>query len=174
MQTIHPAPLHITDIAPIQLSLAQSKAEPASQLLATRMNAEQLAYKNKTFSTIVLFFLLHEMPSQARQNTLFEAIRVLNDGGHLLITEYAELPDQHFLYRFFPIRWLTTKLEPFLHSFWHENLYATLQILAKQQGKSIVQVNHTYIFSRFYRVTTYTIESLTTAATAIKSGEKWS
>jgi len=156
IQAIQPNPLHITDVAPVQLKLAASKAS-ASSLICTRMNAEQLAYKDDVFNTIILFFLLHEMPAEARANTLSEAIRTLGDEGTLLITEYAELPKSHFLYWFYPCRWLTTKLEPFLDGFWHENLTAKLQEHAKKQGKEVSLISHTDIFSKFYRVTAYKV-----------------
>jgi len=117
-----PGSLHITDVAPVQLVLAKSKARHDSELLATRMNAEQLGYKTSSFSAIVLFFLLHEMPPEARRNTLSESMRILAPGGSLLLTEYGPLPAHHLLYRFPPGRWLITRLEPFLDGFWHEQV----------------------------------------------------
>jgi len=113
--------LHLTDVADVQLQLARSKST-GSSLWPTRMNAEQLGYKNDTFHTIVLFFLLHEMPHKARVRTLTECMRILAPGGSLLITEYAPLPVRHWLYRFPFFRWILTKLEPFLDSFWHEDI----------------------------------------------------
>ncbi|MDX8388020.1 MAG: methyltransferase domain-containing protein [Ghiorsea sp.] len=156
IQAIKPTPLHITDIAPVQLALAASKASQSS-LIVTRMNAEQLAYKDNAFTTTILFFLLHELPVEARAHALSEAIRTLDDNGTLLITEYAELPKNHFLYWFFPCRWITTKLEPFLNGFWHENLTDKLQEHAKKHGKQVNLVSHTDIFSKFYRVTAYKV-----------------
>ncbi|MDX8395079.1 MAG: methyltransferase domain-containing protein, partial [Mariprofundaceae bacterium] len=80
--------LHITDVADVQLRLAQSKTTIGTPISATRMNAEQLGYQDNSFTTIVLFFLLHEMPREARLNTLNECLRILAPGGSLLITEY--------------------------------------------------------------------------------------
>ncbi|MDQ6977675.1 MAG: methyltransferase domain-containing protein [Ghiorsea sp.] len=164
VQHIKPTPLHITDVAPIQLRLATRKISPATSLLATRMNAEYLGYKDDSFTTTVLFFLLHELPTQARSHVLSEAVRTLADGGTLLITEYAELPKHHFLYRCFPCRWITTKLEPFLNDFWHENLTEKLQYHAKKHGKHITLVSHTDIFSKFYRVTAYRVGNTITTS----------
>lgn len=159
IKAVHPAPLHITDVACVQLALAKSKATENRDLLSTRMNAEYLGYQSNVFSTVVLFFLLHEMPPEARAHTLSEAIRVLAPGGSLLITEYAELPRRHLLYRFFPTRWLTTKLEPFLNGFWHENMADVLQQQAIRQEKTITQLNHTAIFNNFYRVTSFKVSA---------------
>jgi len=153
-------PLHITDAATIQLELARSKSTDSSELLPTRMNAESLGYKESVFSTTVLFFLLHEMPTEARRNTLSEAIRTLTPGGTLLITEYGPLPTGHWLYRFFPFRWLLTTLEPFLDGFWHDNLPALLNEMASLHGKSVCQSWNSTVFSGFYRVSEFRVAAI--------------
>ncbi|NOR72363.1 MAG: methyltransferase domain-containing protein [Mariprofundaceae bacterium] len=152
-------PLHITDAAMIQLELARSKSTGTSELLPTRMNAESLGYKQDVFTTTVLFFLLHEMPAEARRNTLSEAMRTLAPGGTLLITEYGPLPTGHWLYRFLPFRWLLTTLEPFLDGFWHDNLPALLNEMASLHGKSVCQSWNSTIFSGFYRVSEFKLSS---------------
>jgi len=154
---VQPAPLHIADVATVQLDLAQSKTTAAGQLLATRMNAEQLAYKADSFSTIVLFFLLHEMPHEARSNTLSECMRTLQAGGSLIVTEYGALPTKHWLYRFFLTRWITTALEPFLDSFWHENIEQLLNESGRLYNKSVEIISHDSIFAAFYRVTEFRV-----------------
>jgi len=155
-----PVPLHITDVASVQLALARSKAKNNSELLIARMNAEQLGYKTNSFSTIVLFFLLHEMPAEARRNTLAECMRILSHGGSLLMTEYGHLPESHLLYRFSPSRWLITRLEPFLDGFWHEDTFSLLQELAISHGKRVEIVSHATIFATFYRVTEFRVSEL--------------
>ena len=96
IETIAPCPQHITDAALVQLELVQSKTKPDKSLIATRMNAEQLAYKDDCFSTVVLFFLLHEMPEEAHANVPGECMRVIRPRGALLVTEYAPLPQDHY------------------------------------------------------------------------------
>ena len=61
----------------MEWELVRKKATGDGALLAMLMNAEQLAYKDDSFSTIVLFFLLHEMPQEARLNVLSECMRVI-------------------------------------------------------------------------------------------------
>lgn len=56
IETVSPTPLHITDVAMVQLELVKNKAPGEDALLVTRMNAEYLAYKDDSFSTVVLFF----------------------------------------------------------------------------------------------------------------------
>jgi ubiquinone/menaquinone biosynthesis C-methylase UbiE len=153
-------PLHITDAATVQLELARSKSTGVSELLPTRMNAESLGYKQDAFTTTVLFFLLHEMPTEARRNTLSEAMRTLAPGGTLLITEYGPLPTGHWLYRFAPFRWLLATLEPFLNSFWHDSLPALLNEMAALHGKTVRQSWNNAIFSGFYRVSEFKVSAI--------------
>jgi len=157
---IKPASLHITDVATVQLKLAQSKVQGDQRLLATRMNAESLAYQADSFSTIVLFFLLHEMPHAARCHTLSECMRTLQPGGALIMTEYAALPVKHWLYRFPLSRWIITRLEPFLDSFWHEDIEALLNKLAQPYGKCVKLISQQSIFASFYRVTEFKVIAL--------------
>ena len=160
IEAISPAPLHITDVAMIQLELAMHKAVDDNVLLAARMNAEQLAYRDNSFSTVVLFFLLHEMPEEARTNVLSECMRVIPAGGILLVTEYAPLPTKHTLYRFSPSRWLITKLEPFLDSFWRDDIVSLLNAYGKDYGKKAAIESDERIFANFYRVTEFKIATI--------------
>jgi ubiquinone/menaquinone biosynthesis C-methylase UbiE len=154
---VAPRALHVADVAPAQLELARSKQPALASLFAARMNAECLGYRDNAFSIIVIFFLLHEMPPEARRNTLSECMRVLSSGGTLLFTEYAPLPLRHFLYRITPIRFLLTRLEPFLESFWQEDILSLLREQGRPWGKSGEVVAHTLLFDGFYRVTEYRI-----------------
>lgn len=86
MRALKRTPLHLTDVAPIQLRLAEAKSRGLGPLMVTRMNAEELAYRDDTFTTVVLFFLLHEMPADARKKVLSECMRVIAPGGVLILT----------------------------------------------------------------------------------------
>lgn len=154
---IAPRQLHVADVSQAQLELARRKQPRPASLTATRMNAERLGYRDNAFSTIVIFFLLHEMPPEARCNTLSECLRVLSPGGTLLFTEYAPLPHQHFLYRVTPIRALLTRLEPFLESFWQDDILSLLKALGRPWGKRGEVVSDKLIFDGFYRVTEFRI-----------------
>ncbi len=155
--TISPKPLHIIDAAKVQLDLAKSKAPAENAILAARMNAEHLAYRDDSFTTVVLFFLLHEMPEEARINVLCECMRVIPAGGILLITEYAPRPGKHILYRFPPSRWLITTLEPFLGGFWNDDLASLLNRLGKGYGKKAITQSDQRFFADFYRVAEFRI-----------------
>lgn len=160
IQLMKPSSMHITDVVPVQLTLAKSKAVDKSSLLATRMNAESLGYKSDSFSTIVLFFLLHEMPHEARCHALSECMRTLQTAGSLVITEYGVLPEKHLLFRFPLTRWIITGLEPFLNSFWREDLEVLLNNAAAPFDKKIELVSYSDLFFSFYRVTEFRVMPL--------------
>jgi len=156
-------PLHLIDVATAQLENSRNKLEPdrRSQLLSARMNAESLAFHDSAFSTILIFFLICEMPAEARQRTLAEAMRVLQPGGRLVITEYGEEPRGHWIYR---LRWLRKQLtywEHFLQDFWREDISAILQREAGKLGKTLRQVAKYPVFDGFYRVLVYEMDSPT-------------
>lgn len=147
------AELHVMDAAEIQLHAAQCKVPPSAHpVVYARMNAESLAYADNSFDTVILFFLLHELPPDARARTLRETLRVLKPGGMLLLAEYGANKGQHLLHRFAPARWLLERLEPFLNSFWHGNLPAQLEAAAAHSGKTLGDMHEATAFRGFYRV----------------------
>ncbi len=146
--------VHLCDVAIGQLNLARGKTlAVAERCHLVRMNAEVLAYANDSFDQVVLFFLFHELPTEARAHVYDEIARVTRSGGSVLITEYAATPRQHPLYRFPPSRWVLGYLEPFLPSFWREDVTAKLQSALAKQGKSLAGEPHVeHCFAGFYRV----------------------
>lgn len=154
---IFPQALHIADVSQLQLKNVRHITSDNQQLLPARMNVERLAYKNDAFSTIVIFFLLHEMPLEARRRVLKECMRVISSGGILQYTEYAPLPSKHMLYRFYPFRLILTYLEPFLSSYWDEDILSILNDSGKPYGKEVEVVSHKSIFLNFYRVTQFRV-----------------
>jgi len=151
--------LYLMDVADIQLALTDKKLEGPEhrRLLSARMNAERLAYCENAFSTVLIFFLLHELPPDARNRCLAETIRVLQPGGRLIIAEYAACPKKHFLWRFLPTRAVLLYLEPFLGSFWNMDLPAALMEQGRKHGKAIQLVEEFHCFFAFYRVCIFEI-----------------
>lgn len=146
--------VHLCDIATGQLQLARRKTQHVSERChLARMNAESLAYRDGVFDQVIVFFLFHEMPAEARQRTYAEIARVVRPGGSVLITEYASTPRRHWLYRLAPFRWLLGRLEPFLPGFWQEDVTARLSDAFKQNGKGLVgEPGVEYCFAGFYRI----------------------
>ena len=154
-----PQGMHLADVAAPQLELARRKCAGRGRLLPARMNAECLAYASDSFDAVIVFFLFHEMPAQARRHTYREIARILKPGGSLLVTEYAERPVSHPLYRFPPSRWLLAKLEPFLPGFQDECLPTLLDEAAATHGKRLsLKGTAATAFGGFYQVRTFRCE----------------
>lgn len=89
-----PQGMFIADACVDQLKLALRKtANRPNPLHATRLNAESLSYADNSFDQIIVFFLFHEMPHDARERCIAEIARTLRPGGSLILTEYAPLPE---------------------------------------------------------------------------------
>ena len=151
--------VHLCDVATGQLELARDKTrDTAERCHLSRMNAEHLAYRDDAFDQVIVFFLLHEMPAEARHNTYSEIARVVRSGGSVLITEYASTPHRHLLYRFTPFRWLLGRLEPFLPGFWQEDVQKELGDALRQKGKALNgEIEVEYCFAGFYRVMRFSL-----------------
>lgn len=152
------SPLHITDVAQVQLDQTLGKIPADRHLVATRMNAESLGYADRVFDSVIVFFLLHELPDEARHRVLSEALRILAPSGRLLMVEYAPKPKSHLFYRFAPFRKLLTRLEPFLSSHWEEDYQQRLVGLARPLGRSVREIWRRDLFGAFYRVSEYRID----------------
>ena len=146
--------IHLCDIADGQLQLARRKTlRFGDRCRLARMNAECLAYRDDSFDQVIVFFLFHEMPAEARHKTYAEIARVVRPGGSVLITEYAATPRRHWLYRFVPFRWLLGRLEPFLPGFWQEDVAERLGDALRQNGKALEgEPGVEYCFAGFYRI----------------------
>ncbi|HEY8887925.1 MAG TPA: methyltransferase domain-containing protein [Gallionella sp.] len=151
--------VHLCDIATGQLQLARRKTlHFGDRCQLARMNAECLAYRDNSFDQVIVFFLFHELPAEARHKTYAEIARVVRPGGSVVITEYAETPSRHWLYRFAPFRWLLGHLEPFLPGFWREDVAEKLSSALSQNGKvldgePVVE----FCFANFYRIMRFNI-----------------
>ncbi|MCF6325041.1 MAG: methyltransferase domain-containing protein [Gammaproteobacteria bacterium] len=152
--------LYLMDVAEIQLSATRKKLTDVDnkRLLCARMNAESLAYADDAFATVLIFFLLHELPPDARERTISEAIRVLRPGGRFVITEYGACPEKNLLWRLPLTRFMLQRLEPFLASYWQVDLLAILDRYARTEGKLIRQVDEFHCFADFYRVSVFELE----------------
>ena len=151
--------MHIADVSQAQLVKVRQKVADDKRLVAARMNAESLAYRDSTFSRLIVFFLLHELPHEARRRTLSECLRVIASGGVLLLTEYQTKPQKNLLVRFPVTRKILTWLEPFLADFWREDLPSLLSELAAPMGKQVELLTHQRLFADFYQVCAFRITS---------------
>ena len=151
--------VHLCDIAAGQLQLARRKTlHFGDRCHLARMNAECLAYRDNSFDQVIVFFLFHELPAEVRHKTYAEIARVVRPGGSVVITEYAETPSRHWLYRFAPFRWLLGHLEPFLPGFWREDVAEKLSSALGQNGKALDgEPVVEFCFAGFYRIMRFNI-----------------
>jgi ubiquinone/menaquinone biosynthesis C-methylase UbiE len=151
---------HLCDAATGQLQLARRKTlHVADRCHLARMNAECLGYRDNAFDQVIVFFLLHELPPEARLNAYAEIARVTRPGGSVLVTEYGMTPRGHWLYRFVPFRWLICTLEPFLAGFWRENVPGKLNAAFAQRGKTLGEPDVEHCFGGYYRAMRFEVES---------------
>jgi ubiquinone/menaquinone biosynthesis C-methylase UbiE len=151
--------LHVIDAAPIQLEAACRKVGAIGKTVqVARMAAERLRFTSGSFDTALMFLLLHELPADARRESLTEAIRVLRPGGRFVIAEYGECRKRHFFHRFWPMRWVLTRAEPFLGGFWSDDLDKVLHECAASLGRRIEVEEKVDIFGGFYRVNRFRVE----------------
>jgi len=145
--------LHVADIADIQLKATVEKIPaPKQRCYFERMNAECLGFQDHSFDTVLVFFLFHELPPDARTRVLQESVRVLKQRGRLLIVEYGELTQHHPFHKYVVFRRVLGVLEPFLPGFWRENLRQNVQQAVALQGRKLNAFNTELLFNAFYRV----------------------
>jgi len=154
-----PQGMFIVDACTAQLQLAQRKTERIGHPLhGVRLNAESLSFADSSFDQIIVFFLFHEMPRNARERCIAEIARTLRSGGSLILTEYAPLPEKHLLYRFPLTRWIISRLEPFLPDFWRHDIRASFENALQMHGKTLSNETHADCFKHFYRITSFHIK----------------
>lgn len=152
-------PLHLIDIAPIQLRRARAKLASAGlgeQVRLYQMNAETLRFDDDSFDSALLFLLLHEMPPTARRRALRETLRVLAPEGRLVLCEYGAFTRTHLFHRR-PLRWVFGAAEPFLPSLWDTDLPALVSECATAVGKRAELDREIKLFRGFYRVLRFRI-----------------
>jgi len=150
----------LLDVASIQLERARCKLvevnKTSVQLL--RANAENLPVATASVDTVLLFFLLHELPEQARCSALSEALRVLRSGGRLLIADYAQRARSHPFHRRPLWRNLFEYLEPFLGDFWSCDVHRQLEGIAAIAGQSVRLEYRQEFWGGFYRLWSVRLE----------------
>jgi len=117
IEKIKPVPLHITDVAPVQLRLVASKATPPSSLIATRMNAEHLGYKDDSFTTTILFFCcMNCRLKRGKTHYPKPFVRSLM-AAHCCLLNTQNYPKNTFYIGFFQPAGLPQNLNPFSTTF---------------------------------------------------------
>ena len=114
------ARLDVVDVAPIQLRNLRSKIGDRAEVSLSCQNAGSLHFADASFDQVVVFFLLHELPSDVREKALREALRVVRPGGKVVFVDYHR-PRQLHPHRYFMPLVLRT-LEPFAMDLWRHEI----------------------------------------------------
>jgi ubiquinone/menaquinone biosynthesis C-methylase UbiE len=113
------ARLDVVDVAPIQLDNLSRKLND-SKLFLECQDAARLRFDDSSFDQVLMFFLLHELPSAVRKKAVNEALRVVKPGGKLIFMDYHRPIWQH------PHRYLMPlvfkALEPFAMDLWRTEI----------------------------------------------------
>ena len=108
------------DVAPIQLDNLRRKIKGDSKVSLAHQNASALTYDDRSFDQVVVFFLLHELPSDVRAKTMREVLRVVKPGGKIVFVDYHRPVWMH------PHRYLMRPvlktLEPFAMDLWEREI----------------------------------------------------
>ena len=112
--------LDVVDVLPIQLQNLRAKLPASAPVTLHQRDSTALGFRDGTYDQAVLFFLLHEQPADVRARTLREALRVVKQGGKLIVVDY------HRPGRWHPLRYLfepvLRALEPFAMDLWNHEI----------------------------------------------------
>ena len=110
----------VVDVLPIQLDNLRRKLPVDAPVRLLRADSTRLAAPDSHYDRALVFFLLHEQPSQDRERTLAEVMRVVRPGGTMVIVDYAMPRWWH------PLRYLwrplLATLEPFALDLWRREV----------------------------------------------------
>jgi ubiquinone/menaquinone biosynthesis C-methylase UbiE len=120
----------------------------------TRVNAllqdsTELHFADASHDDVVVFFLLHEMPTEVRRKTVAEALRVTKPGGKLIFVDYHK-PKGWSPFRYLMVPVLTT-LEPFAMDVWNHEITTWLP-----EGAAIAKVEKQTYFGGLYQKVVFT------------------
>jgi len=116
--------LDVIDVSPAQVENLRRKVAGNKAAQVMLRDATDLKLPAGSYDRVIMFFLPHEMPVDARKKSFDEAWRVLKSGGTLLIIEFGKPEWWH------PLRWFYLPflafLEPFAPDIWGHDIAAWL------------------------------------------------
>lgn len=112
--------LDIVDVLPIQLTNLRRKLPTGVPVTTYQRDSTALGFADGSYDQVIVFFLLHEQPAEARRETLREAIRVTRPGGRVVIVDYH---GPHLLHRLrYVFQPVLRILEPFAIDLWRHHI----------------------------------------------------
>jgi ubiquinone/menaquinone biosynthesis C-methylase UbiE len=145
--------IDVIDVAPIQINNLHAKLKLAgvdhSRVNALLQDSTELHFADATHDDVVVFFLLHEMPTDVRRKTVAEALRVTKPGGKLIFVDYHK-PKAWSPFRYLMVPVLTT-LEPFAMDVWNNEIVSWLP-----EGAAIAKIEKQTYFGGLYQKVVFT------------------
>ena len=155
--------LDVVDVVPLQLQNLAQKLPKAARTRLIHMDSAQLDTPSSHYDRALAFFLLHEQPAAHREKTLGELIRVVKQGGKIVIVDYALPQPWH------PLRYLwrplLATLEPFALDLWRDEITKWLP-----PGIPI-QTRKESFFGGLYQKVVITVQNELAAAAARPGGD---
>ena len=155
--------LDVVDVVPLQLQNLARKLPKAARTRLTQMDSAKLEAPSSRYDRALAFFLLHEQPVVHREKTLSELIRVVKQGGKIVIIDYA-LPQPWNPLRYL-WRPLLATLEPFALDLWREEITKWLP------PDIPVQTCKESYFGGLYQKVVITVESEPTRGIPLRGSE---
>jgi len=141
--------LDVVDVVKPQLENLSRKLPKSNKVRLLNMDATALSLPNATYDRVMMFFLPHELPKEARERGFNEAFRIAKPGGTVLVVEFSKPKWWH------PLRYLYLPflafLEPFAPDIWkHDDINAWLP-------KRFVEklATRKKIFGDYYQILTF-------------------
>jgi ubiquinone/menaquinone biosynthesis C-methylase UbiE len=138
------AQLDVIDVAPVQIQNLHAKLKDARQVTVQRQDSTDLQFEDASRDAVVVFFLLHEQPVEARHKTIAEALRVTKPGGKLIFVDYHR-PVALSPFRYIMVPILTT-LEPFAMDMWRGEIASWLP-----SGTPVAKIEKQTYFGGLYQ-----------------------
>ncbi len=143
----------VIDVAPIQINNLHAKLKLAgvdpSRVNALLQDSTDLHFADGSHDDVVVFFLLHEMPTDVRRKTVAEALRVTKPGGKLIFVDYHK-PKAWSPFRYLMVPVLTT-LEPFAMDVWNNEITSWLP-----QDAAVAKFEKQTFFGGLYQKVVFT------------------
>ena len=143
----------VIDVAPIQINNLHAKLRLAgvdhSRVNALLQDSSDLHFADGSHDDVIVFFLLHEMPTEVRRKTVAEALRVTKPGGKLIFVDYHK-PRRLSPFRYLMVPVLTT-LEPFAMDVWNNEITSWLP-----EGAAIAKMEKKTYFGGLYQKVVFT------------------
>lgn len=114
--------LDVADVAPVQLENLNRKIQEQGcrNVFLHHQDSTRLSFEDASYDHVVVFFLLHEQPENARARTVSEALRVTRPGGKVIFVDYHR-PSLLNPFHYIMVPILST-LEPFALDVWRREI----------------------------------------------------